>query len=180
MKFVTAGFTVHSDQMNEDSHIWMKALQVPYESRYMEVRYPEKKLWEISLKNRKLARFFRIEKMPVQRIQELAWIIPARKNLEQPVNLASYEYSYDNYGNIIYNKASQGFNYLRAYLGDSLFDSIMHDYYRKWKNRHPVPEDLRTIFESGTAKDLSWFFDDFLGTTKRLDYKLSDLKIRNC
>ena len=143
-----------------------------YESRYIEVRYPGKKLWEITMKNRKMAKFFQIEKMPVQRAQELVWLVPARKNSEQPVNLASYEYSYDNYTGILYNKGPQGFNYLRSYLGDSIFDSIMHDYYRTWKNKHPSPEDLRAVFESGTTKDLSWFFDDFLGTTKRLDYKI--------
>ena len=101
-----------------------------YESRYMDERYPGKKLWEIDLKNRKLAKFFHIEKMPVQRIQELEWLVPARRNSEQPINLAAPDYSNDNYGSIIYNKAAQGFNYLRAYLGDSLFDSIMHDYYQ--------------------------------------------------
>jgi hypothetical protein len=36
-----------------------------------------------------------------------------------------------------------------------------------------MPEDLRTVFGTSSKKDLSWFFDDFLGTTKRLDYKLS-------
>jgi hypothetical protein len=77
---------------------------------------------------------------------------------------------------MIYNKAAQGFNYLRAFLGDSLFDSIMHDYYRTWKYRHPGPDDLRMIFESHTTKDLSWFFDDFLGTTMRLDYKVVRFK----
>jgi hypothetical protein len=147
-----------------------------YESRYTEVRYPDKKLWEVGFKNLKLAKFFRIENMPVQRIQELAWLIPARQNTEQPANLASYEYTYDNYSNILYYKTSQGFNYLREYLGDSLFDSIMHDYYRTWKNKHPMPEDLKAIFESGTTKDLAWFFDDFLGTTKRLDYKIIRLE----
>jgi hypothetical protein len=143
-----------------------------YESRYMEARYPGKKLWEISFKNKKIAKLFHIEDMPVQRIQEFEWLIPARRNYEQPVNLAAPVYSYDNYGSIVYNKAAQGFNYLRAYLGDSLFDSCMHVYYRTWMNRHPMPEDLRKVFESGTTKDLSWFFDDFLGTTKRLDYKM--------
>ena len=143
-----------------------------YESRYMDERYPGKKLWELGFKNRKLAEFFHIEEMPVQRVQELEWLVRARRNLEQPVNLAAPDYSYTNYGSIIYNKGAQGFNYLRAYLGDSLFDSIIHDYYRTWKNRHPLPEDLRAVFESHTAKDLSWFFDDFMGTTKRLDYKM--------
>jgi len=143
-----------------------------YESRYMDERYPGKKLWEIDIKNRKLAKFFQIEEMPVQRIRELEWLVPARRNSEQPINLAAPDYSIENYGSIIYNKAAQGFNYLRSYLGDSLFDSIMHDYYHTWKNKHPRPEDLKAVFESHTEKDLSWFFDDFLGTTRRLDYKI--------
>ncbi len=143
-----------------------------YESRYLNEKYPEKKLWEIGFRNKKLAKFFHIDEIPVQRIQELEWLVPARRNMERPANLAATDYSYDNYGSIIYNKAAQGFNYLRAYLGDSLFDSIMHDYYSRWKNKHPLPEDLRAVFESHTTKDLAWFFDDFLGTTRRLDYKI--------
>ncbi len=69
-----------------------------YESRYLNEKYPGKKFWEIGFKNRKLAKFFHIENMPVQRIQELEWLIPARKNLEQPVNLPATDYSYVNYG----------------------------------------------------------------------------------
>ena len=146
-----------------------------YESRYMEQRYPGKKLWEIKFKNIKLAKIFHIDKMPVQRIQELEWLVPARMNLEQPVNLDATKYTYNNYGGIVYYKAGLGLNYLRAYLGDSIFDPTIHDYYRKWNGKHPQPEDLRRVFESHTDKDLSWFFDDFLGTTKRIDYKLVKL-----
>lgn len=142
------------------------------ESRYLDERYPGKKLWEIFVKNKKLAKFLDIMQMPAQRMDELDWLIQARSNLEQPLNIASPDYTRENYNIMIYNKAARGFNYLRAYLGDPLYDSIMHDYYRTWKNRHPGPEDLRAIFESRTNKDLSWFFDDFLGTTSRLDYKL--------
>ncbi len=149
-----------------------ESLANAYETRYMEARYPEKKLWELQFSNYKLAKFFHIDKMPVERIQELEWLVPARRNLEQPLDLPAVKYTYDNYGSMIYYKAGSGFNYLRAYLGDPLFDSIMHDYYKKWQNKHPLPGDLRNVFESRTNKDLSWFFDDFLGTTKRIDYKL--------
>jgi hypothetical protein len=147
-----------------------------YESRYMDERYPDKKLWEIYFRNGRLAKVFRINKMPVQRLAELEWLNIARGNLEQPVNLPAPDYSQVNYSILIYNKAAHGFNYLRAYLGNSLFDSIMHDYYRTWKFRHPGPEDLRAVFESHTTKNLAWFFDDFLGTTRRLDYKMVRLK----
>jgi hypothetical protein len=143
------------------------------ESRYMAVRYPGKKLWEVEIKIRKIAEFIHVDKMPAQLIGELDWIAPARKNNEQSVNLPAPEYSINNYESIIYSKAAQGFNYLRAYLGDALYDSTMHDYYRSWQNRHPYPADLRTVFEARTHNNLSWFFDDFLGTTKRLDYKIA-------
>lgn len=149
-----------------------ESIAVAYESRYLNEKYPGKKLWEIGFKNSKLARFFRIDDIPVQRIQELEWLVPARSNMEQPINLAAVDYSNNNYVSIIYNKAAQGFNYLRAYLGDSLFDTIMHNYYNQWKGRHPRPEDLRAAFEFHATKDLDWFFDDFMGTTKRLDYKI--------
>ncbi len=143
-----------------------------YESRYLEERYPGKKLWEAGFKNQKLARFFKIDEIPVQRIQEMEWLVSAGKNIEQPVNLAAVDYSFENYGSIIYYKAAQGFNYLRSYLGDSLFDTIMHDYYRQWNGRHPRPDDLRAAFELHTSADPDWFFIDFMQTTKRLDYKI--------
>ncbi|MCX6236574.1 MAG: M1 family metallopeptidase [Bacteroidia bacterium] len=143
-----------------------------YEVRYMKERYPQKKLWETYINNKKLAKFFHIDKMPVQQMSELEWLSQARDNLEQPVNLPASDYTTLNYSLMIYNKAGTGFNYLRAYLGDSLYDLTMHDYYRKWKFRHPQPDDLRKIFESNTGKDLTWFFSDFIGTTKRMDYEV--------
>ena len=143
-----------------------------YEARLLNIKYPDKKLWEVYIKNRKLAKFFHIENMPVQRMEELAWLIQARENTEQAIDLAATDFTFQNYSFIVYNKAAIGFNYLRAYLGDSLFDSRIHNYYRTWKFRHPQPEDLQNIFEYQNNKDLSWFFTEFIGTTKRLDYKV--------
>ena len=114
--------------------------------------------------------------MPVKEKDELEWLVQARSNLEQPINLPAADYSAMNYSIIIYNKAGMGFNYLRNYLGDHVFDAAMHDYYFRWKFKHPQPDDLRSLFESSTGKDLTWFFDDFLGTTKRIDYKVLSLQ----
>jgi hypothetical protein len=162
---------------NERRYPYMdESLTSNYEERYMTNKYPDKKLWEILFQKEKQAKFFHIDELPLQRMQELSWLIPARNNIEQPINLTSADYSSMNYGLMIYNKASMGFTYLRAYLGDTVYDAAMHDYYRKWKFRHPQPEDLRVSFENQTDKDLSWFFDDFLGTTKRLDYKIVRLE----
>ncbi|MGV8962660.1 MAG: M1 family metallopeptidase [Candidatus Saccharimonadaceae bacterium] len=143
-----------------------------YTDRYMLEKYPKKKLWEVYVKNRNLAKFMQIDNMPIQRIQELEWLIQARKNLEQPLNLSATEYTELNYRLMLYNKAPIAFNYLRAYLGDTVFDTSMQEYFVQWKNMHPQPEDLREIIEIQSGKDLTWFFDDLLATTKRLDYKI--------
>jgi len=142
------------------------------ELRYMNNRYPERKLWEVYVKNLKLAKFFHLDKMPVGEMRELEWLSQARDNLEQPINLPASEFNTLNYSLMIYTKAGRSFNYLRAYLGDSVYDSAMHEYYRRWKFMHPQPDDLCKLFESVTGKDLTWFFTDLVGTTKRMDYKV--------
>lgn len=146
------------------------------ELRYLDERFPHKKLWEVFIRNIKLAKFFHIDKMPVKLMGELGWLSQARENLEQPIDLQASDFTSLNYSLIVYYKAGMGFNYLRAYLGDSLYDGAMHEYYRQWKFKHPQPEDLRKLFESFTGKDLSWFFNDFIQTTKRMDYKVARLK----
>ncbi|HET6558616.1 MAG TPA: M1 family metallopeptidase [Prolixibacteraceae bacterium] len=162
---------------NERRYPYMdEAITSAYTERYMTERYPGKKLWEVYLKSRKQAKFFHVEDMPVQRMQELEWLLSARTNMEQPINLPAPQYSTMNYGIILYNKAATGFGYLREYLGDSVFDSAIKDYYHTLKFRHPQPNDLREAFEMNTSKDLKWFFDDFIGTTKRLDYKIVKLE----
>jgi len=142
------------------------------EVRYMQEKYPEKKLWEIYVNNIKLAKFFHIDQMPVKQMRELEWLSQARDNLEQAIDLKSSAYNSLNYSLMIYSKAGMCFNYLRAYLGDSIYDSAMQQYYRTWKSKHPEHKDLKNIFQLKTGKDLTWFFCDLLGTTKRLDYKL--------
>jgi hypothetical protein len=157
---------------NERKNPFMdEGLTSAYTARYVKEQYPLKKLWQVYFKNWKMARFLNIDQLPAERMQELEWQVQARNNLEQPMNLPATGYSDSNYGIILYNKATIAVNYLRTTLGDSIFDAAMREYYQKWKFRHPHPNDLRSVFENATDKDLSWFFDDLTGTTKRLDYK---------
>jgi hypothetical protein len=153
-----------------------EGLTSAYTTRYMNEKYPDKKLWEVYVGNKKMAKFLHIDQMPIQRMQELGRLNQARNNLEQPINLPATDYSDVNYGVMIYNKADMAFNYLRAYLGDAVFDTSIQQYYRKLIFTHPHPNDLRTVFETNTNKDLDWFFEDLIGTTKRMDYKIAELE----
>lgn len=149
-----------------------EGLTTSYEERYLSLYYPGKKLWDMYFRNIRTARLMRIDELPAERISEIQWLASARNNLEQPLDLPSEEYTARNYEELIYFKAAQGFSWLRSYLGDSVFDSVMHEYYSLWRNRHPSLEDLRELFANNTGRDLSWFFEDYISTIRRYDYSV--------
>jgi aminopeptidase N len=65
---------------------------------------------------------------------------------------------------------------LRYVLGDSLFLGAMKHYVSKWKFAHPYPEDFRQAIIEYTQADLNWFFDEWLETTKYIDYSIQKVK----
>jgi Peptidase family M1 domain len=68
-----------------------------------------------------------------------------------------------------YKGATMLYN-LKYVLGDSLFDKGMQHYVSQWKIAHPFLKDMRSSFINATHTDLNWFFDQWLETTKTIDY----------
>jgi aminopeptidase N len=81
-----------------------------------------------------------------------------------------------NYGGIVYSKAGLSVEYLKDYLGEEKFNEIMQSFFNEWKFKHPYPEDLQNHFEKYTDKDLTWFFEDLITTTKKVDYKIKKIE----
>ena len=59
---------------------------------------------------------------------------------------------------------------LQYVLGDDLFLKAMQDYFNTWKMCHPYFKDFRNSIIKSTKVDLNWFFDQWLESTKGLDY----------
>ena len=76
----------------------------------------------------------------------------------------------------VYSKTAVMLFNLQYVLGDSLFLSAMHNYVNEWKFKHPYPEDFRKSIIRYTKVDLNWFFDQWLETSKVIDYKLKGVK----
>lgn len=100
----------------------------------------------------------------------------ARRHEDQAGNLHSMDYTSFNYGAIVYGKNPLSFRYLQAYLGDAKLDDMMRAYYQKWKFHHPLPDDFKLHAESFTGENLSWFFDDILGSERGMDYAIGGMK----
>ena len=80
-----------------------------------------------------------------------------------------------NYGLVYYKTGVMLYN-LKYVLGDSLFIKAMKHYFNKWKFAHPYPEDFRQAIIEYTQTDLNWFFDQWLETTKYIDYSIEKVK----
>mgnify|MGYP000043837379 FL=1 len=96
--------------------------------------------------------------------------------VDQPIQTLSTDFSSANYGGVMYQKTGLVFHYLRAYLGDSMFDVCMQAYFERWKFRHPQPEDFRAVLEETSGQNLGWLFDDLIESRKVADYKIVRVK----
>jgi hypothetical protein len=145
-------------------------LALAFTSEYISEKYPERKLWEVNPGNRRLAEFMGIETIPLERIDELEWLTLERMNLLPALDNPSpgnYDLPADH---INFYKAARGIYYLKSYLGDSLFDHAVRSWYRDRQVNTPG-DYFGEFLAACTGRDLDWFFSDFAGTNKHLDYR---------
>ncbi|MFO8086856.1 MAG: M1 family metallopeptidase [Bacteroidales bacterium] len=79
------------------------------------------------------------------------------------------------YRQTYYKGASMLYN-LKYVLGDSLFEAAVAHYYKTWQFRHPYLEDMRNTIINFTKVDLNWFFDQWLNSTKTIDYAVKKVR----
>lgn len=146
-----------------------------YEMRYMGNKYSQKSFGDRMGVPAFISKLAGMDRMDGNEYYDMMYRVPASYRTDQPINLTSTEYSMANYGAMVYMKAGLSYNYLQSYLGNEEFDRIMKLFYEKWKFKHPQPEDFRAAFEQNASKDVSWFFDQLVPTSRKMDYKIKRL-----
>ena len=104
----------------------------------------------------------------------------ARNGYDHPLNTHSSMFEGavrhgGGYGLVYYKTGVMLYN-LKYVLGDTLFQNAMKYYFNIWKMAHPYPEDFRQSIIDYTKVDLNWFFDQWLETTKQIDYSIKSVK----
>ena len=57
-----------------------------------------------------------------------------------------------------YPKPALGYLYAKDMLGDDLFYKGLHNYFRNWNSKHPMPFDFFYSMNTGSGKNLDWFW----------------------
>jgi hypothetical protein len=139
-----------------------------YQFRYMKQYYPNSSLFYFPDYFTKLLGTFEIS--------QIMYLIFAREYNDQYPNQHSENFTPLNYGNDVYFKTAQLFSYADYFMGTSVIDSLMRQYYNAWKFKHPYPEDLRDIFKDTEDYNLSWLFDGFLNSNGKMDYSFTSIE----
>lgn len=164
---------------NERDHPWMdEGINSFYEAAYSSKYYPDMKLYESILGNRFIAKLLGAEKIRNNYDKKLFYLYSAARNKDQPNELTSEAYSTLNYGSIVYSKTVLILQQLKSFMGSEAFDMAMHDFYQQYMFKHVSPEDFKTCFSKYAKQDLSWFFNDFLNSTKKQKITIAHIKNR--
>ena len=162
---------------NEREHAWMdEGINSYNELRYIKTKYPKAKAVNAISSSKITQGIIGLKKLPHHFYYTYSYLIAALYNSDQALEQSSENFTGANYGLMVYDKSAAAFNMLHQYLGTAVFDSCMHTYYENWKFKHPAPNDIRKVFEDITHKELSWFFDDVIKTTKKNDYQVKKVR----
>jgi len=143
--------------------------------KYVEEFHPDQKLagklsriWGI--------RNFHFAQMDFNEQYALLSMLSARKNLDQA--LSTPNDSLIKFNEKIANayRAGLGMSYLSAYLGEKKVDSSVLDFYKTHRLTAGVNAvDFRNSLEKYADKDIAWFFEQYVATDKKIDFKIKKL-----
>ena len=146
--------------------------------RYVETYYPDTKLLG-RLADFKILKGFYASQIKFNDKYALLYNYSARKNLNQAL-LTSND-SLIKFNNQIANKykAGLGLSYLSEYLGDYSLDQCIEEFYNTYKQSEISGDLFREVLENFTQKDISWFFEQYIFTNNKINFKIDRARTKS-
>ncbi|MHB0754032.1 gluzincin family metallopeptidase [Polaribacter sp. M15] len=164
--------------LNKRKDYWLlDGLQNYFMIEYIEEFYPETKLLG-KFSDTFFLRSFNISKADFNDKYPLIYQFVSRKFLDQALTTSADSLS--NFNRKIANKykAGMAFRYLKGYLGDSILNNTIKDFYQNNQTKIVDSKDFQKLLASKTRKETGWFFDDFIKTNKKIDHTIDDIEIK--
>jgi hypothetical protein len=96
----------------------------------------------------------------------------------EPVGLpAAHFSSFETYQVMTYYKGAILFRMLRDMLGEEVFRRGLRRWYDDFRFRQVTGADFRRAMEAASDQDLGWFFEQWLDSTRFLDYRVEDVRL---
>ncbi|MCL6273248.1 metalloprotease [Muricauda sp. 2012CJ35-5] len=144
--------------------------------KYVEDHYPNQKLAG------KLSRLwgfksFNLAKMEFNEQYGLLSMLAARKNIDQALDTPNDSLIKFNQKIANAYKSGLGMSYLAEYLGGQEIDSSIISFYKKHRlNQFVKASDFQKEIQRYAKKDVNWFFDEYVSTRKKIDFKIKKVE----
>lgn len=176
-KILTKKYIENTLIVNKRKEYWITdGLQSYLMMEYVDTFYPEVKLLG-STSNAWFLKNYNISKLAFNDKYPFIYELSARSFLDQPLTTSADSLS--NFNRIIVNKykAGLGFRYLNGFLGDSILNTSIKEFYQQKKLLQVATNDFKEIITQKTTKDLNWFFGDYIQTNKKIDYTIKKAEV---
>ena len=156
---------------------WLSdGMQIYYLMKYVDFYYPESKLlgelakiWGI--------RSFNAAKKDFNYQYYLYYMQIVRINRDQPLNLPKDQLLKFNSNISSKYKSAIGFDYLKDYCDTTNFDNIFKKFFVEYQGKQTSSNDFSKILKGKCPKNIDWYFDNYINSNKRIDYKLKSAKV---
>ncbi|MEM6686356.1 MAG: metalloprotease [Bacteroidota bacterium] len=162
--------------MDTRTEKWISdAIEIYMMMTYAETYYPDMKLvgglskvWGI--------RSYEFAKLNFNDQYPFLFMLMARKNIDQPLNTSKD--SLTKFNNNIANKykAGVGLKYLKSYFDDTVIDDFVKEYYANNRLKKSTRNEFENLLKSKAPKDIDWYFENYVDSRKRIDYKIKKVE----
>ncbi|WP_405576815.1 metalloprotease [Winogradskyella sp. Asnod2-B02-A] len=162
--------------LNPRKEHWLsEGLQIYYLIKYVEEYYPDMKLigtladiWGIKA--------FHAADLKFNFQYFLYSMEVARKNIDQPLTTSKDSLTKFNANIAVKYKAGVGLNYLDQFTEDIELPILITEFLQDNQLKSITISDFESYLTSKTNKDIRWFFDDYVNTRKKIDFKIKTIK----
>jgi hypothetical protein len=158
-----------------NDHWLIGALQIHLMMEYVDTYYPKMKIIG-NLSNFWVIRWAHAADLEFNDQYPLLYLNMARNNLHQSLttprdSLVKFNESIasDYYG-------GKGLQYLEDYLGSEVLAKTIEEFYDTHVLKLSSSKDFRELLEKHSQKPVDWFFENYVGSRKTIDFKIKKVK----
>ena len=176
LKIALQNYLENTLLINPRKEQWLlDGIQIYFLMNYVDEFYPNMKflgafadLWGV--------RSFHAADMKFNEKYILAFMSMARTNRDQPLTM--HKDSLLKFNANISNKykAGIGFKYLEDFVNSNIIKNSLESFVDENKLKVTSTENFENFIKSKTDKNIDWFFEDYLKTRKKIDFKIKKIK----
>lgn len=165
--------------INPRDDYWLNdGLQIYFLMKYVDEHYPNMKLFGTLSKVWGI-RSFHATQLQFNDQYNFLYMHMARANIDQPLSMPKDSLLKFNTNIANKYKAGVGLKYLEDYLNDDIVSQSIKTYLGLYSLKQTSTRDFETILRCNTTKDVDWFFNDYIKTRKKIDFKIKDIQVGN-